>query len=686
MSVQTEIDRISQNVANTYTVLDKLEADMPTKQNSDNLTATALTIDAKIEKIRENVRIRTGGTESLSLEDIAEAIMQIGEAIDLATMVYRTIGTTFPPTQLPASTAFTGYDIDILNTTADGVYEYIDNAVSDKNTVTKEIMGKDASNTYDIVRYIYAKREYFAWVRENYPKMYAWKNGDNIKYSESVSPRIGEKVYDSSHVETTGTQTITVPSKAAVLVGKRYSLSGGAFKDNASTSAIVLPLPKNITSDVSLTLVNMQRNTSYGHIYGGTSNNLFTTTILLSNDENYTDMVMKNTAATGYSPVSECSFVTFFVNSTGASGQYDNSKILVNGVEVPFEITTDPTIATQESTTIIEIEGGGKPITAVSATNRSRTVDEVEYVRYEEGDVEPTLIYTDKDDERNSNTSITEDGITYNRYPLGDLGANRKKLIPIFIYANEHGIIPDPSTTKNYETKMCALVASRLLRDFGTEKQEENLIYKIIRENCMLIIIPVANPFGYNMNVTGGNSANNTSGYYNANGCNINRNYDTAGWDVMLANGETQKAMGAYAGSENETQYIMNTMVESGAVVAMSLHGLGGWEGYCAHQGQNPNGDYNQTKLAKIVTFLKDNYGYTLRYYDDEPCMNTPDITSKSPSYITQCGAYGGIVEMSPDDVNVSGFVHEMKSNVIENAYAQTLNLMAMWLSDYLEQ
>ena len=41
MSVQSQIDRINQNVANTYAVLDALGADMPAEQNSDNLATTA---------------------------------------------------------------------------------------------------------------------------------------------------------------------------------------------------------------------------------------------------------------------------------------------------------------------------------------------------------------------------------------------------------------------------------------------------------------------------------------------------------------------------------------------------------------------------------------------------------------------------------------------------------------------
>lgn len=50
MSVQSQIDRINQNVANTYAVLEGYGATMPTEQNSDNLAATAATvIAAKIE-------------------------------------------------------------------------------------------------------------------------------------------------------------------------------------------------------------------------------------------------------------------------------------------------------------------------------------------------------------------------------------------------------------------------------------------------------------------------------------------------------------------------------------------------------------------------------------------------------------------------------------------------------------
>jgi hypothetical protein len=140
-------------------------------------------------------------------------------------------------------------------------------------------------------------------------------------------------------------------------------------------------------------------------------------------------------------------------------------------------------------------------------------------------------------------------------------------------------------------------------------------------------------------------------------------------------------------------------MVESKAVVAMSVHGLAGWGGYCAHQGQNPDGThYDKIVMKKISDFLYENYGYQMIYYDrrnvdgvfdfepnDGESLNLPTVASKSPSYITQCGAHGGIVELQPGDLNTSGLSHELKSNVVENAYAQVLNLLAKWLYDYLE-
>ena len=630
-----------------------------------------MTVYAKMKTIGDNIRLRTGGTELLNLDEIAEAILTIGGNVDMAEWVHNAIGATFPPAQLPAETAISGSDIDILSATADDVYSYIDAvANSYPDYAVKETLGKEASGRYDMVRYMLANREYYAWQKQNYPKMYAWEDTSG-----------GEVVPNFTNVK----------GSCYYNYGYRYSLSGGGYKTLSGTTTVVVPVPSGSTS-VVIRFKGVTPNTSYTGVYGGTSTTTLTEECTPqeykngvevpapSSDGVYTFTCPKSSTTT---------HISFHMKGSSAS-DFANTIITVNepieyvtvGGGSVYSTSVSPRIGdTMYSTPYVGTAKG--TVSAVNATNRSRTVGGAVYVRQESGDIEPTVIYTNKGDSRNSGATITQDGATYNRYPLGDLGTDRAKLIPIFIYANEHGIAVNPTPTGSHETKMPALIAARFIRDLCSGANAGNAFYKYIRENCMVIVIPVANPFGFNINVSG---VTNTykDGYYNYNNCNINRNYDTPGWDVMS---DDATLKGGYAGSQNETQYIMNTMVESGAAVAMSLHGLGSWEGYCAHQGQQPDGtDYNQTKLAKVVSFLKNNYGYTLRYYDSKPCQNLPATTSKSPSYITQSGAYGGIVEFSPDDVKTSGWKQEMKSNVIENAYAQMLNLMAMWLSDYLEQ
>lgn len=79
MSVQTEIDRITQNVENTYTVLEALGCDMPTEKTSDNLAQTAGTskavlfkeqslTDAQKTQARTNIGVSTE-TWTFTLED-----------------------------------------------------------------------------------------------------------------------------------------------------------------------------------------------------------------------------------------------------------------------------------------------------------------------------------------------------------------------------------------------------------------------------------------------------------------------------------------------------------------------------------------------------------------------------------------------------------------------------------------
>lgn len=86
MSVQNEIDRITQNVVNTYAVLGALGAELPEEQNSDNLATTAGTTKALLyseqslteeqqSQARENIgavsdeNIKDNGSDDFVLED-----------------------------------------------------------------------------------------------------------------------------------------------------------------------------------------------------------------------------------------------------------------------------------------------------------------------------------------------------------------------------------------------------------------------------------------------------------------------------------------------------------------------------------------------------------------------------------------------------------------------------------------
>ena len=647
--------------------------------------------EEKIVAIANNIRLRTGETALLTLDEIAEAILTIGGDVDTAEWVHNAIGTTFCPTQVGGESDVDGYDIDIVNATANDVYAYIDEVADNyPNYATKEVVGLDASGKYDVVRYILANRQSFAWQKENHPKMYAWESGGT---------------------EGTPDQTIEVPPKASVILGYRYSQSGQKFNTSTDHSVIIVPLPVGIASGDTLVIdiTTVTYSTSYS-VYSGTANNAFT------GSPSYTNSGTTQTYKTSVAGIVGMNYLCIPIKQTTIN---NDAVITINGETIEWSIDTiDNVTASQESTTVIEGTPGtpGETVystsisprigdalyttpyigtargnvTAVSATNRSRTIGTTEYVRYAEGDVEPTVIYTDVGDSRNGDNTITQSNVTYNRYPLGDLGKDGTKLIPVFIYANEHGNSKTytteniaPASGSENEGKLPSLVASRFIRDLCTNANVGNAFYNYIRNYCMMIIIPVANPHGYNYNVS--DDYNSYGGYCNANNVNINRNYDTPGWEV-LGEEEGFSTFGSYVGSENETQYIMNTMVESGAVVAMSLHGFWGWQGKVLHQGQQPDGtDFNQEKLAKVAVFIKDNYGYTLDYYDSTPCQNTPDVTSKSPSFITQCGAYGAIVEFTEDDVRTSEFERDINGYVVENAYCQMLNLMAMWLSDYLE-
>ena len=432
---------------------------------------------------------------------------------------------TAPSPQAPADgTGDSDFNAD--NMTSDDIYNAFDALCAQyPDYISKENLGKDASNTYDWNRYILCKHYYSAWQKQNYPKMYAWKNSASVIYSLSSSPRIGDTLYTTPYIGTTaGTVTVV---------------------DNANQSRTVngTVYTRDKASDITPTLVY--------------------TTIL----------------------------------DSGINGKVYNDSL-------------------SELTSI-------QAMTGISFTGT--------------------------------------DGNTYLRYPLGDRNFDFSKKKVMVIGANEHGVPGDPREP--------AIITTRLAADLCRCKNAENTLIDMLKNDYTVVFCPVINPWGFNRS---------TGGYVNSNGVNINRNYDTPGFNSQT-DGEPK---GSYGGSEIETQYFMNTITESAAIVATSYHALG-YNGasaanagyFCHYQYNGINEDlYN---IGAIAEQMKSNYNLKFTSYGEAD----PGTTAKSPSYITHAGALGGIIEMQPVERDANGDPHYHTAHNMEANYTLMLNTLYLFLS-----
>ena len=776
------------------------------------------------------------------------------------------------PNQLSANEE-TNSDFN-LHTFADfgsGFHSYFDDLLKKyPHYLVREHLGKDSSDTLDMYRYTLGKHYWSAWYKEGYPRMYAWKNGDTVIYSESVAPRIGDVMYKTEYIgETYGTQnggtseTVTVPGKAVIVRGWRFSHSGGDWVEQADAAALVVPVEFAYDSSIGhanrhiVELTNATFHSTYtgckigddgisfprsgsftrndqrtkGEIspggsvdygkkyavvfltYNGSQTFANTTVtldgvklnvivsddvadsvkashatiqsggtitvavpgkavllpgyryshsgqswstepdcaalvfpvthILGSSTSQFTRPVMTLTNAVRDSYYSGYYLSTTLTNFPGKgatiwneetydtvtlitegaaysgdvygmiflerhnSEAFENTAVSIDGVPLDIIVTYDTadiSLVAHATNKEVEVEDEQTTatVTAVSATNRSRTINGLEFVRYVDGDIEPTLYYTAAYNPYNhlvdinenwENGQFTIDGniltgydkkpLRYIRYPFGDLTKDKKPLIHMTIITNEHGGDGEPAIP--------TVIAARLIRDLcNGQCSSDNPVYRYLRDNVQITFIPGVNPHGLNKYASG-----IWDGYHNVNNVNINRNYDTPGWDYCYEHQDidNNQHLGPYPGSENETQYVMNTMVDSKAQVAMSVHTLScngsGNRTKCMYQGQNPNGAFTQAKIEEIADDMKASYNLDFIAYNPLECP--PDTTSKSPSFITQIGAYGGIVEMQchepfATDEETANRTTMFTDTVMEQNYSLLLKFITMWISDYLEQ
>ena len=254
-----------------------------------------------------------------------------------------------------------------------------------------------------------------------------------------------------------------------------------------------------------------------------------------------------------------------------------------NGNTTIYSVSVSPRVGDTTYSTAY-IGTAYSTVTAVDTPNQTRTVNGKVFSRNKEKDVEPKLVYTetaynplfvgtyagiknevsrDVDGVKTRVGAITamtgdtmscNDGNTYNRYPLGDRDENYQLKPTILLGANEHGC----NASNDGDTREPAIITARLAKDL-CECDPRNAYLNMLRDKYKVVFIPIINPYGYTV-----------GSYVNSNNVNIDRNMDTPGWG-----NDTDTNHGAYGGSENETQYWMNTCVSSKAVIGMANHSYG---------------------------------------------------------------------------------------------------------------
>jgi hypothetical protein len=266
----------------------------------------------------------------------------------------------------------------------------------------------------------------------------------------------------------------------------------------------------------------------------------------------------------------------------------------------------------------------------------------------------------------NNGIMVGANGVSYTRYPMGDKNSEYKDIPAIVIGANEHGTGGDPATP--------AMISARMIKDLCECRNADNPLLNLLKNEYMIVFCPVVNPWGFDKS---------HKSYYNANGVNLDRNFDTPGWGSDTANPQ-----GEYGGSENETQYFMNTLVASKTKIAMCNHSYGhglnettgeaATAGVCSYMMGRNDSKYAKA-LLEIGEVMTANYNLEFTDNGEAP----PESWGKTRSYISWIGAEGGALEMQSRDGFVTDPNNEAKgaqftARVMEAAYTELLQFLYM--------
>lgn len=261
---------------------------------------------------------------------------------------------------------------------------------------------------------------------------------------------------------------------------------------------------------------------------------------------------------------------------------------------------------------------------------------------------EGTFLWQELGDFR-GDVNVVHGGKTYVRSPEYDFHSDT--LYNIVIWGNEHGPQSDPMEP--------SIIICRMIEDLVGANGKTNKMLSFIRNYCKVSFVPCANPYGCDHHTRN-----------NYNDVNINRNYPTAEW----ANATEKK--GAYAGSERETQIVMNLVMDMRADIAIDSHCLG----YVSDGGTEANtgklvmeSPYaDRLYLDRISSVTESEYGLSVSEFDN-------DTAGLAQAWLYENSIVGGVSEMNAG--RYGGIIHS--ANILEADYFYFLNVLRMFLNSF---
>jgi hypothetical protein len=244
--------------------------------------------------------------------------------------------------------------------------------------------------------------------------------------------------------------------------------------------------------------------------------------------------------------------------------------------------------------------------------------------------------------------NVVHNGKTYVRSPEYDFHTDI--LYNIVIWGNEHGPQSDPMEP--------SIIICRMIEDLVGATGKTNKMLSFIKNYCKVTFVPCANPYGCDHHTRN-----------NYNDVNINRNYPTTNWASATEN------KGAFAGSEPETQILMNLVFDMSADIVIDSHCLG----YVENNTEKNTGKLvmetpypDRFYLDRISSITESEYGLSVEEFDT-------GSAGIAPVWLQENDIIGGVSEMNAGQYG--GILHS--ANILEADYFYFLNVLRMLLNNF---